>query len=158
MDIGLSIADGLTAVIALLSLWLSVIALHRTKGNDLFQLRQRVRMEAERARSAWYELGHECNTLIHRVRIDPTLVPSHRARLFEFLTDHREHLDQCILDAIALAEDVHAKADELSEEKCRHYLRMIEPSVEKLSRNRGVAERKLAEFMAQLAASSQSKA
>lgn len=154
MDIELSVADGLTTVIALFSLWFSVIALNRTKGNDLFQLRQRVRMEAEKARSAWYELRHELNTLIHKTQIDPTLVSSHRAKLLEFLTEQREHVDQCVLDASALAEEVHAKADKFCEEKCRHYLGLIEPSIEKLSRNRGVAERKLAELIARLASTS----
>lgn len=61
-------------------------------------------------------------------------------------------LDLCIRDAVALAEDVQMNVDAFNEKKCQDYLRLIEPSIEKLTRNQGVAERKVSDFLERLSA------
>lgn len=139
--------DLVAVLIALFSLWVAVRALNRTKANDLFALRQSVLLKAEMARSEWYKLNHENGSLIQRVRLRlPTDSPE-AAILLDFLASQRDHLDLCIRDAVALAEDVHANVDKFNEKKCRYYLRLIEPSLETLARNQGVAERKVSDLL-----------
>lgn len=70
--------------------------------------------------------------------------------MLEFLQCQREHLALCISDASALADDVQANVEGFSERKCKDYLRLIEPSIEKLTRNRGVSERKMTELLERL--------
>lgn len=148
---GPSIVDWVAVLIALSSLWVSVRSLDRGKRNELFMLRQRVLLEAERARSAWYALNHENDALIHKVQLNSALSPSQRNTALEFLEGHSEHLVICIRDASALADDVQANVEGFSEKKCKEYLRLIEPSIEKLARNRGVSERKVTQLMERLA-------
>lgn len=142
--------DLVAVLVALLSLWIAVRALNRTKANDLFALRQNVLLKAEVARSAWYKLNHENNSLIQRIRLSPSNSSPEAVLIIEFLNSHCDHLDQCIRDAVALAEDVQKNVDTFNEKKCRDYLRLIEPSIEKLTRNQGVAEKKIADLMARM--------
>ena len=139
--------DLVAVLVALLSLWVAVRALNRTKDNDLFALRQNVLLKAEVARSAWYALNHENASLIQRVRLSLPGGSPQAASMIEFLYDQRDHLDQCIRDAVALAEDVQMNVDTFNEKKCRDYIRLIEPSIEKLTRNQGVAERKVNDLL-----------
>lgn len=142
--------DLVAVLVALLSLWVAVRALNRTKTNDLFALRQNVLLKAEAARSAWYQLNHENNSLIQRVRLCSSGGLPEAALMIEFLNSQRDLLDLCIRDAVALAEDVQMNVDAFNEKKCRHYLRLIEPNIEKLKRNQGVAERKVSDFLKRL--------
>lgn len=139
--------DLVAVLVALLSLWVAVRALNRTKANELFALRQSVLLKAEVARSAWYALNHENSSLIQRVRLCLPGDSPQATLMLEFLNGHRDHLDQCIRDAVALAEDVQMNVDTFNEKKCREYLRLIEPSIEKLTRNQGVVERKVNDLL-----------
>lgn len=141
-------------IISLLSLWIAVRALKRTKSNDLFALRQNVLLSSESARSAWYKLRHENDSMIQRVTLHSGIEPPERASLLDFLADQRDHLDMCIRDATALADYVRAHVGVSDEKKCREYLRLIEPSLEILARNQGVAERKGSDLLNRLAATS----
>ena len=144
--------DLVAVLVALLSLWVAVRALNRTKANDLFALRQNVLLKAEIARSAWYQLSHENKSLIQRVRLcSPTGLPE-AALILEYLNGQRDYLDLCIRDAVALAEDVQKNVDAFNEKTCREYLRLIEPSIEKLTRNQGVSERKVSDLLERLGA------
>lgn len=134
-------------LISLLSLWVAVRALNRTKNNDLFALRQSVLLNSENARSAWYKLWHENNSLMQRVTLHLPSGSPETASLLDFLADQRDHLELCIRDAVALAKDVRANVDKFDEKKCREYLRLIEPSLEILARNQGVAERKVSDLL-----------
>lgn len=142
--------DLVAVLVALFSLWVAVRALNRTKASDLFALRQNVLLKAEVARSAWYKLNHENNSLIQRVLLGTSNSSTEAALIIKFLNSHRDHLDQCIRDAVALAEDVQKNVDTFSEKKCRAYLRLIEPSIEKLTRNQGVAEKKIGDLLARM--------
>lgn len=57
--------------------------------------------------------------------------------MIEFLNSQRDHLDLCIRDAVALAEDVQMRVDAFNEKKCRDYLRLIEPSIENIDTQSG---------------------
>jgi hypothetical protein len=144
--------DLVAVLVALLSLWVAVRALNRTKASDLYALRQNVLLKAEVARSAWYKLNHENNSLIQRVRLCSSSDSPETALMIEFLNTQRDHLDLCIRGAVALAEDVRMNVDTFNEKKCRDYLRLIDPSIEKLTRNQGVAERKVSDFLERLSA------
>ena len=137
----------LTLVIALLSFGVSVWTLWRTKSNDKFALRQSVLLKVESARSAWYKLRHEADSLVHAATISLPSGSPEAEMVMSFLNDHREHLDLCIRDAVALAEDVQANVETFDEKKCREYLRHIEPSIEKLVRNQGVLKLKVNELI-----------
>lgn len=143
--------DLVAVLVALLSLWVAVRALNRTKANELFALRQNVLLKAEIARSAWYKLNHENNSLIQRVRLSTPSGSPEALLMLEFLESQRDHFNLCIRDAVALAEDVQMNVETFKEQKCRDYLRLIEPSIEKLTRNQGVTERKVCELLERLA-------
>lgn len=147
----ISLVDLASLLIALLSLWIALRALHRTKTNDLFVLRQSVLLKGEIVRSEWYKLRHENDSLVQRVSLYSPCGMPETALLLDFLADQREHLDMCIRDAVALAEDVQANVDKFDEKKCRYYLRLIEPSLELLARSQGVAERKVSDLLDRLA-------
>ncbi len=154
MDLRLFPVELTALIISLLSLWIAVRALNTTKGNDLFALRQKVLLSSESARSAWYKLRHENDSMIQQVTLDSGIESPERASLLDFLADQRDHLDMCIRDAVALADDVRAHVGVFDEKKCREYLRLIEPSLEILARNQGVAERKVSDLLNRLAATS----
>lgn len=142
--------DLVAVLIALLGLWVAVRAFNRAKANDLFALRQSVLLKAEIARSAWYNLSHENDSLIQRVSLRLPSGSPEAALLLDFLASQRDHFGLCIRDAVAMAEDVHANVDKFNERKCRDYLRRIEPSIEMLARNQGVAERKVSDLLDRL--------
>ncbi|MCY1377944.1 hypothetical protein D9M69_655430 [compost metagenome] len=48
---------------------------------------------------------------------------------------------------MAFAEDVQMNVETFNEKKCRYYLRLMEPSIEKLTRNQGVTERKVNDLL-----------
>lgn len=147
--------DLVVVLIGLLGLWAAVRALNRTKANDLFALRQSVLLKAEMARSEWYKLNHENGSLIQRVSLRlPSDSPEAALLLLDFLASQRDHFDLCIRDAVAMAEDVRANVDKFNEKKCRYYLRLIEPSIEILARNQGVAERKVSDLLDRLGTTS----
>ena len=142
-----SIAEWVALIVALCSLWVSVRAFNKSKNNELFQLRQRVLLDAEKARSAWYSLNQENNSLIHQVEIDLKLLPDLKKIILEFLYGQKEHLANCIFDAVAMAEDIQKNVGKFDEKKCVYYLHLIEPSLEKLERSKGVSERKMSELL-----------
>lgn len=107
-------------------------------------------LKAEIARSAWYKLSHENDSLTQRVRFCTPSGSPEAALLLDFLGSQRDHFNLCIRDAVAMAEDVYANVDKFNEKKCRDYLRLIEPSIEKLIRNHGVAERKVTDLLDRL--------
>lgn len=142
--------DLVALLIASLSFWISLRTLSRTKANDIFALRQSVLLKAEMARSAWYKLRHEADSLIQQVNLHSTTDSPKKALLLDYLADHREHLNLCIRDAVAMAEDVHSNVDKFNEKKCRDYLRSIEPNLEILDRNQGVVGRRVSDLLNQL--------
>ncbi|WP_139208367.1 MULTISPECIES: hypothetical protein [unclassified Pseudomonas] len=146
--------DVVTLLFALVSLLVAMRALGRTKSNELFALRQSLVLKSEQARSEWHKLNRENESVIKQVEARfPAALPE-VAVMLEFLLGQREHLKMCLRDAAALAEDIHRNVDKMSEKKCRLYLRDIDPSLEMLSRNRGVVQGRMEELMARLDASS----
>ncbi|MFI8645912.1 hypothetical protein ACIGJK_14105 [Pseudomonas iridis] len=151
MEIGtVSLVDVVTFVLALASLFVAIRALSRTKSNELFALRQSLVIKSEQARSEWYRLNRENEAVIKQIQSRFSEVLPEVSVLLEGLREHREHLGNCIRDAAALAEDIHANVDKFSEEKCRQYLRSIDPSLEMLSRNQGVTKGRFEELIARL--------
>lgn len=151
MELGkISVLDVATLLIALLSLFVAWRALSRTKSNELFALRQSLVIKSEQARSGWYQLNRENESLIKRVKSHFRDRLPVAQELLDFLIGQREYLALCIRDTTALADDIHAKVDKFSEKKCRSYLRDIDPSLEILARNQGVAERRFEELLARI--------
>ncbi|WP_028941628.1 hypothetical protein [Pseudomonas vranovensis] len=151
MEVGkISLIDVFTLVFALLSLAVAWRALSRTKSNELFALRQSLVVKSEQARTGWYQLNRENESLIRRIGSYFRDNRPVAQELLNFLTGQREHLKQCISDAKALADDIHENVDKFSEEKCRIYLRQIDPSLEILARNQGMAEKRFDELLARI--------
>ena len=146
MDISEVLAS-LALFVSILSLLVSWFALRRVKANTLFELRQRVLMQAEAARTAWVGLSRENRSLVHRTQQATDIPLQLKGMILEFLADHDQHLDQCLLDAHAMAEDVLENGQSFDEKKCKHYLWLIEPSLEKLARNKGAAEVQMRELL-----------
>ncbi|NMY81269.1 hypothetical protein HBO01_21530 [Pseudomonas rhodesiae] len=149
-----SLVDVLTLLIALVSLLVAVRALGRTKSNEVFSLRQSLVIKSEQARSEWHKLNRENESIIKQVQSRFSAELPEVAVMIEFLLGQREHFQMCLRDAAALAEDIHRNVDKFNEKKCRLYLRDIDPSLEMLSRNRGVLQGRMEELMARLEASS----
>ncbi|MGZ9738102.1 hypothetical protein ACXX83_06620 [Pseudomonas sp. GNP012] len=137
---------------ALLSLWTSLRASKRSRASELFALRQNVLLKAEIARSAGCKLNHENNSLMQRVLLCLPDGSPLAASTLEFLSSHRDHLEQCISDAVALADYVQKNVETFNKKKCRYYLRCIEPNLETLTCNQGVAEQKVNDLLEQLGA------
>ncbi|AQY67415.1 hypothetical protein [Pseudomonas veronii] len=153
MEIGkFSLVDGVTLLIALVSLLVAMRALGRTKSNELFSLRQSLVLKSEQARSEWHRLNRENESVIKQVQSRFSAALPEVAAMLEFLLGQREHFDLCLRDAAALAEHIHTNVDKFSEKKCRLYLRDIDPSLEVLSRNRGVIQGRMEELIARMEA------
>lgn len=151
MEIGtISLVDVVTFVLALGSLLVASRALSRTKSNELFALRQSLVVKSEQARSEWYRLKRENEAVIKQIQSRFSESLPEVSVLIEGLRGHQEHLENCIRDAVALAEDIHANVDKFSEKKCRQYLRDIDPSLEKLSRNQGLAKGRFEELITRI--------
>lgn len=146
MDIS-DVLASLALFVSILSLFVSWFALRRVKANTLFELRQRVLTQAEAVRTAWIGLSRENRSLVHRMQQTTDIPPQQKGMILEFLADHDKHLDQCLLDACAMAEDVQANGQDFDEKKCKHYLWQIEPSLEKLARNKGADEVRMKELL-----------
>lgn len=149
-----SLADVVTLLIALVSLLVAMHALSRTKSNEIFALRQSLVLKSEQARSEWHRLNRENESVIKQVQSRFSVDLPEVAALLDFLLGQREHFHLCLSDAAALAKDIHTNVDKFSEKKCRSYLRDIDPSLEVLSRNRGVVQGRMEELMARLDVSS----
>ncbi|NWA32683.1 hypothetical protein HX817_14125 [Pseudomonas sp. C6002] len=155
MELGtVSLVDAVTLLIALVSLLVAVRALGRTKSNEVFSLRQSLVIKSEQARSEWHKLSRENESVIKQVEARFSAALPEVGVMLEFLLGQRQHLEMCLRDAAALAEDIHRNVDNFSEKKCRLYLRSIDPSLEMLSRNRGVVQGRMEELMARLDSSS----
>lgn len=153
MEIGkVSLVDVVTLLIALVSLLVAMRALSRTKSNEIFALRQSLVLKSEQARSEWHRLNRENESVIKQVQSRFSEDLPEVATMLEFLLGQREHFYLCLSDAAALAEDIHANADKFNEKKCRRYLRDIDPSLEVLSRNRGVIQGRMEELIARMEA------
>lgn len=137
----------LALVVSILSLGVSWSALRKADATTLFDLRRRVLTKAEAARTAWIELSRENRSLVHRIQQTTDIAPQPKAMALEFLADQDAHLDQCLRDACALAEDVQENGQDFDEKKCKHYLWLIEPSLEKLARNKGAIEAQMKELL-----------
>lgn len=70
--------------------------------------------------------------------------------LIEFLEGQGEAFNLWITDANALANDVQVNIGSFNEKKCREYLLKVEPAIEMLTRNQGVAEKKYNETLSNL--------
>jgi len=151
MEVGkISLVDVFTLMFALLSLAVAWRALSRTKSNELFALRQSLVVKSEQARTGWYQLNRENESLIKRI---DSYFRNHRPlaqELLDFLKGQREHLKQCIADSRAMADDIHKNVDTFSEKKCRTYLREIDPALEILARNQGMAEKRFDHLLARI--------
>lgn len=151
MEIGkFSLIDVFTLSLAFLSLAVAWRALHRTRSNELFALRQSLVVKSEQARTGWYQLNRENESLIRRVGSYFRANRPVAQELLDFLTEQREHLKQCIKDAKALADDIHENVETFSEKKCRVYLRQIDPSLEILARNQGMAEKRFDDLLSRI--------
>ena len=151
MEVGkISLVDLFTLVFALLSLAVAWRALSRTKSNELFALRQSLVVKSEQARTGWYQLNRENESLIKRIGSYFRDNRPVAQELLDFLAGQRDHLRQCIADSKALADDIHNNVDTFSEKKCRTYLREIDPSLEILARNQGMAEKRFEELLARI--------
>ncbi|MDY4311216.1 hypothetical protein SOX05_15135 [Pseudomonas putida] len=151
MEVGkISLVDVFTLIFALLSLAVAWRALSRTKSNELFALRQSLVVKSEQARTGWYQLNRENESLIKRVGSYFRDNRPVAQELLDFLTGQRDHLKQCIADSKALADHIHKNVDTFSEKKCRTYLREIDPSLEILARNQGMAEKRFDELLARI--------
>ncbi|MBI6781615.1 MULTISPECIES: hypothetical protein [Pseudomonas] len=146
------VAALLALAVSLFGLWRAERAQGRSRAAERFLLQQTVLLKVEAARSEWYALERENNTLILRLSLDSGLQPELRAIASDYLKGQKEFLAMCIADATACAENVFANGTKFSEKKCRDDLRLIELSLEKLRRNQGVSERKFDELMQQAAA------
>lgn len=107
-------------------------------------------VKSEQARTGWYQLNRENESLIKRI---DSYFRNHRPlaqELLDFLKGQREHLKQCIADSRAMADDIHKNVDTFSEKKCRTYLREIDPALEILARNQGMAEKRFDELLARI--------
>jgi len=148
----LPLATALGLLVALFGMWRSERALARSKRNELYLLRQTVRLKAEAVRTEWYKLDRENDSLIHRLALKKDLPTELQTMMYDFLQGGKENLNICIADACAVAEDAHRNSENYSEKKCRALLSTIEVSIEKLRRNQGESERRFDQLMERAAA------
>jgi hypothetical protein len=156
MEIGsVSLVDAATLLIALVSFLVSVRALSRTKSNEIFALRQSLVIKSEQARSEWYRLSRENESVIKDVELQFSAALPEASVLLNHLLDQRDFFKRCLRDASALADDIHHNVDKFNEKKCRQYLRDIDPSLERLSRNQGLTKGRFEELIARMEAGTQ---
>lgn len=148
----LPLATAFGLLVALIGMWRSERALSRSKGNELGLLRQSVILKAEAARSEWYKLNRENDTVIHRLEVNRDLPPELRAILSAVLKDWKEFLGMSIADASAFAEDALTNSANFNEKDCKERLTAIEVSIEKLKRNQGESERRYNQLVERVAA------
>lgn len=152
MDLdAIPVAALLALAVSLFGLWRGERAHIRSREAERFLLQQAVLLKAEAARSEWYALNRENDTLILRLSLHTDLQPELRVIVSDYLQGQKEFLALCIADATAYAENVFAIGTTFSEKRCREDIRLIELSLEKLRRNQGVSERKYDELMQQAA-------
>ncbi|HCU2084257.1 hypothetical protein AAA587_22645 [Pseudomonas aeruginosa] len=136
-----SLVELMTLLVAILGLWISIRAFSKNNSNELFQLRQRVINKAEEARSGWHALNRENRSLIKRAQSDSSIPLEVKNMLVEFLEGQEEAFALWMADSNAIANDVQLNIGRFNEGKCREYLLKIEPAIEVLARNQGVAEK-----------------
>lgn len=142
-----SVLSILALTISLFTLWRTVNVQNRSRASELYLLRQNLLLKAEAARSEWYKLDRESDTLAHRLSLNHDLNPELRAITSNFLQERREFFRQCIADASAFAEHAHANRERYTEKECKERLTAVEVSLEKLRRNQGEAERRFNQLM-----------
>ncbi|HGM7658897.1 TPA: hypothetical protein ACKP9J_002328 [Pseudomonas aeruginosa] len=142
--------EWMTLLVAVLGLWIPVRVFSKNNNKELFQLRQRVVNKVEEARSGWHALNRENNSLIKRTQTDSSIPAELKSMLIEFLEGQGEAFNLWIADANALANDVQVNIGSFNEKKCREYLLKVEPAIEMLTRNQGVAEKKYNETLSNL--------
>lgn len=140
-------SEAAALIVALLSLLVSLRAFNRSKDTEVFALKIDLLRKLEILRSAWYDVTRENSTLIHRVKLNQSMSPPLRDSLLEFLQEQQEVIEQSTLHAGKFAEDVQAQIGRFNAKKCREHLQFIEPSIEKVSRNKGYSERRLREML-----------
>ncbi|MBV6146482.1 hypothetical protein KUT38_22670 [Pseudomonas aeruginosa] len=145
-----SLVEWMTLLVAVLGLWIPIRVFSKNNNKELFQLRQRVVNKVEEARSGWHTLNRENSSLIKRTQTDSSIPPELKSKLIEFLEGQREAFNIWIADANALANDVQLNIGNFNEKKCREYLLKVEPAIEMLARNQGVAEKKYNEILSGL--------
>ncbi|EMO3475157.1 TPA: hypothetical protein ACQGXN_004086 [Pseudomonas aeruginosa] len=145
-----SLMEWMTLLVAVLGLWIPVRVFSKNNNKELFQLRQRVVNKVEEARSGWHALNRENNSLIKRTQTDSSIPAELKSMLIEFLEGQGEAFNLWITDANALANDVQVNIGSFNEKKCREYLLKVEPAIEMLTRNQGVAEKKYNETLSNL--------
>lgn len=114
---------------------------------EIFSLRQKIVIEAEKSKSAWYSLRRENESIIHKINMDSSLLEDQKELLLDFLKGHGDFIENCIADACALADDVSKNIEKFNQKKCYSYLRSLEPGAEVLSRNQGESQRKILEMI-----------
>ncbi|WP_146047201.1 MULTISPECIES: hypothetical protein [Pseudomonas syringae group] len=153
MDLqSIPIASLLALAVSLFALWRTERVQNRSRANELYLLRQNLLLKAEAARSEWYKLDRETDTLVHRLSLNNDLNPELRKITSNFLQDRQEFFRQCIADASAFAEHAHTNRERYTEKECRERLTAVEVSLEKLRRNQGEAERRFNQLMETAAA------
>jgi hypothetical protein len=148
VDLGsIPVASLLALAVSLFALWRTERMQHRARANELYLLRQNLLLKAEAARSEWYKLDRETDTLTHRLALNNDLNPELRAITSNFLQDRKEFFRQCIADASAFAEHAHVNRERYTEKECKERLTAVEVSLEKLRRNQGEAVRRFDQLM-----------
>lgn len=134
-------------VVSILSFFISSYALYRSQNSEVFSLRQRVLIESQKAKSSWYYLRRENNSVLHKIEVDSSISPQLKSHLYEFLQGHGEFIENSIKDACALADDVYKNIEKFNQRKCYRYLRFLEPGAEILARNQGESKRRIHEMI-----------
>ncbi|WP_133748578.1 hypothetical protein [Pseudomonas sp. LP_7_YM] len=147
-----SIPSMLALAVSLFALWRTERVQNRSRANELYLLWQNLLLKAEAARSEWYKLDRETDTLAHRLSLYYDLNPELREITSNFLRDRQEFFRQCIADASDFAEHARMNRERYAEKECRDRLTAVEVSLEKLRRNQGEAERRFNQLMETAAA------
>ncbi|ELM3825455.1 hypothetical protein [Pseudomonas aeruginosa] len=145
-----SLIEWMTLLVAVLGLWIPVRVFSSSNNKELFQLRQTVVNKAEEARSGLYALNRENSSLIKLAQGDPSIPLEVKKMLIEFLEGQGEAFAMWIADANAVTNDVQLNIESFNEKKCHEYLLKIEPTIEILARNKGVAEKMYNETLSTL--------
>ncbi|MEQ4619580.1 MAG: hypothetical protein ABN482_16255 [Corticimicrobacter sp.] len=143
----LNLGSIIPLAISIFSFFISLYALYRSRNSEIFSLRQRVLIESQKAKSSWYYLRRENDSVLHKTAVDSSIPPQLKTLISEFLQEHGEFIENSIKDACALADDVYKNIEKFNQKKCYRYLRFLEPGAEILARNQGESKRRVNEMI-----------